>query len=333
MPPLCQKVPVSSTTEPVESDVHAGGDFGVEDVGLLDGGGEGFAVGCGERGRWKVIGMELRVEVSEHVGGGGADSAGTGERVEIPGVGGLELRVVALDEAGLQRGREGDSGVGHVERAGDLLVEEFGVGDAGAVGERLTEKADAEVAVFEFGVGREGDAVFGDLGVEELGAVVGVGVLGIGGREVAGHAWEAGVLIAEIEQGDLGAVGFGDGVGWEKIADGFVETNFLLLDHLREDERGEGLGDGADFEDGVGLGGAVGEDAADAVLKDADGDAGVGGGSECAVVECGGEVAIEDGLEVVGGDGRDGGSGGGGGATADGSAEVWRVRVSGRSLP
>ena len=52
----------------------------------------------------------------------------------------------------------------------------------------------------------------------------------------------------------------GDGVGWEKLADGFVETDFLLLDHLREDERGEGLGDGADFEDGVGLGGAVGED-------------------------------------------------------------------------
>ncbi len=185
-------------------------------------------------------------------------------------------------------------------------MKQFGVGNAGAVGERLTEKADAEVAVFEFGVGRKGDAVVGDFGVEKLGAVVGVGVIGVGGREVAGHARKTGVLIAEVEESDLGAVGLGDGVGWEQVADGSVEADFLLLDHLREDECGEGLGDGADFEDGVRLGGAVGEDVADAVLDDTDGDAGVRRGSECAVLEGGGKVAVEDGLEVVGGDGREG---------------------------
>ena len=73
----------------------------------------------------------------------------------------------------------------------------------------------------------------------------------------------------------------------------------MLLDHLGEDERGEGLGDGTDFEDGVRLGGAIAEDAAFAVLNDPDGDAGVGGGGECAFVENGAEVSVQDALDGV----------------------------------
>ena len=48
------------------------------------------------------------------------------------------------------------------------------------------------------------------------------------------------------------------------------------------------------------------------------------------MIECRGEVAVEDGLEIVCGDGGDSGSGGGRGGPVDASAEVWRVRVSGQ---
>ena len=285
----------------------AGACFGVRGMRRGDGGRQGLAR---RRGRGKLFRVELRFEVGKHVVGGGADAAGAGKGDEVPGVGGLVVGVVTRDEVGTHVGREEDGGMGHAQRACDLLVEELWVGDAGAIGECLAKQADAEIAVEKRRVGGKCNAVLGDEGVEMGSVVVGVGVGRIGGRKVVGHARQAGVLDAEVEERDLGAGGgFGDSAGREKLAHRLVKADFVLLDHLREDRGGEGLGDGSDFEDGVVAGGAVGEDFALAVLEDADGDAGVGAGCERSGGEGGGEILVEDGLKLLQRNGRKGGIG------------------------
>ena len=91
----------------------------------------------------------------------------------------------------------------------------------------------------------------------------------------------------------------GDRSGRQQRPHGLVQPHLLLLDHLRQEEPRERLGDGADLEESVGLRGAVGEDAAHAVLDDADRHAGVGGGSEVpAARERRGQVPVEDVLQA-----------------------------------
>ena len=134
-----------------------------------------------------------------------------------------------------------------------------------------------------------------------------------------------------IEQRDLGA-GRGrlDGACRKERAHGLVEARLLLLHHLREDEAREGLGDGSDLEERVGLRRAVAEDAPLAVREDADRDAPVGRGGEVAARERRGEVGVEDGLELRESTGGMAGSS----ASLGGSRAVaWRVSSSGRAWP
>src|SRR5208283_278466 len=100
--------------------------------------------------------------------------------------------------------------------------------------------------------------------------VVGVGILQILGIEVGSFPTKAGAAGGQIEQSDLRAVGLGDGSGWQELAYRLVKLGLALGNHLGQHESGEGLGDGSDFEDGVGSGGAISEDAADAVVDNAD---------------------------------------------------------------
>ena len=66
-------------------------DVGVEYAGRSMAAGRVLPLGAAA-GRGETVGMELRFEIGEHVGGGGADGAGAGECVEVPGVGGLCAR-------------------------------------------------------------------------------------------------------------------------------------------------------------------------------------------------------------------------------------------------
>lgn len=227
---------VDFAEEDAEADFAAGG------VGL-----EEEFDGLGEGG---FVGMEQGASEASEVGGRGAQRPGSGEGIEIPGLG-FFVVVVGRGKA-LSLGFIGESdGVLHAEGAGDFFGDEVGPGLFVEAGEDFAEEANAEVGV----VDREG-AVGGEFGgfegVAELGAIkVGVGIVGIGadvkiGRKAGkaagvggelfegdfSHAWISELLFDAkdaFERGIKGGLSFGNGLG--------------------EKQSGEDFGDGADFEE------------------------------------------------------------------------------------
>jgi hypothetical protein len=303
--------------------VIVGGVFGAivpgkGDMGAAGGVGTELVRGCQCRLQSRVaFGVEVGGEIGEHVPGGGADGTGACEGVEVPGVDGEVLFVVALEEALLLTGREVDGGIGKAEGGGNLVVEMLGVGLPRPVGEGLAEEAEAEIAVAVIGIGRFGDTVGFEIGVELGRVIIGVGVGTVNWPEVGGHAGEARAVGGEIEEGDFGALRFGDGAAGEELADGFVVTGFAFGDHTGEQEAGEGFGDRPDFEERVRSGDAVGHDLAFGVAPYADGDAGVWRERGHVLVHDGGDVADGDG----GGRGGEGEVEDGGGAGVDGEVD------------
>ena len=90
--------------KPVECDAGSTRHVSVDLLRGVERVGEGFALRSAGGGSGELVGMELGFEVGEHVGCCGADAAGSGEGIEIPGVGGIVCGVVAFDEAGSHGG-------------------------------------------------------------------------------------------------------------------------------------------------------------------------------------------------------------------------------------
>ncbi len=204
---------------------------------------------------------------------------------------------MAGGEAGALEFIEIDACVIHAEGREDATAEERFVANGGSANEGAGEEGDAEVGVFVEFAGVAGELVGGE---ERHGLRVGIAGVGEGGifvgagwGEVERQVGEAGGMSGEVEQGDLFAAVRRD-IG-QVHGDGVGEGDFAVGDHGLEDEGGEGAGEGAEFEDGVGFGGSGGDGAFALGVED--------GGDEGDGLFLF-EALVEDGLDLVAGGGR-----------------------------
>src|SRR6187397_3669408 len=93
--------------------------------------------------------MQVCFQVLEHVAGRGADGAGAGERVQVPGMRRLQSRAVSRDETALLLRRECNRGVAQLERLEHHALQEFRVAGVGAIGQCLAQESQPQVAVEE----------------------------------------------------------------------------------------------------------------------------------------------------------------------------------------
>lgn len=78
--------------------------------------------------------------------------------------------------------------------------------------------------------------------------IVRVGIVWIGGMNVVGHPRQARVMCNQIEQCDLPALWFRHRARGQQLTYRRIKLDFPVLNHLRQDQTGEGLGNGADLE-------------------------------------------------------------------------------------
>ena len=104
---------------------------------------------------------------------------------------------------------------------------------------------------------------------------------------------------SQVEQGNFEALGRRGDARRQQLADGIAEVQLPLYGHLRQQQAGERFGDGADLEERIGLGGAVGHHPPYAVFGDPDDDARAAvRGGKVKPPEHGRDIAVHHGREI-----------------------------------
>ena len=162
--------------------------------------------------------------------------------------------VVAEEQAGALRGGGAEGGVAHGERGEGALGEELRVRLVRGGFERVAEQVEADVGVACDGSGRCAETLTREPG-PALG-VVGEGEVrrvGGGGSDLAREACGVGGEVAESDGAGGGAVQgerWDFEFGWGEALERVVEADGLVGHHFDEEVGGEGLGEGAEAEDG-----------------------------------------------------------------------------------
>src|ERR1700719_1387301 len=107
--------------------------------------------------------------------------------------------------------------------------------------ERVTEQAEAEVAVPQARIRWLPDATAGQVGVELREVIVRVRIRAIGRAEIRRHFGRAGMMRRQIEQRDLVPGGPRQTGRRNHLPHGLVESDGSLLDHLGKHQPGEWL--------------------------------------------------------------------------------------------
>ena len=93
--------------------------------------------------------MQIRLQIRNHIDGGRTNPTRPGQRIEIPTVNRVMLRVIPLNESTLLLGGKRNGRVAHPQRPRNRLAEQIGITHAGAVCQHLPQQAETKIAVTE----------------------------------------------------------------------------------------------------------------------------------------------------------------------------------------
>ena len=150
--------------------------------------------------------------------------------------------------------RQRDSRVIHAQRIEDSFLYQRLVGFSRSHRQRLAQQADAEIRVFELGADVARELIPAKEFEHLLDRVVGVGIHRIRGLHVVGQARQSRRLLREVDQRDGFPVALGHAHAVAQMfRDRVVEIHLAAIGHVGQEDRGEDLGDGTDFEHGIGV--------------------------------------------------------------------------------